>query len=182
MNYSSKETENYKTDSIRKLVPGGYVCQIIEVTMDMYDNMRVYYEIVEGDYKNYARDYRESPNRSGNLSSPIFDRFPQTERAAWKTYSLLKAVTETNKGFKFDGAIPGDEKKLEKKGVGIIFGYEEGANGRVYVKPRKYVSAETIRSGNFEVPTDTKSYKGVKTPEDNIPAEMTPVEDEDLPF
>ena len=120
--------------SYKRLPVGGYVLQILKVVdVPEYNRLDFYYDIAEGEYKDY---YNERYKANTNENKKWGGRFS-------KSYDANN-----------ERALP-FFKQFVKKLVGATFREEEfvGQNGKVAVscKPDMFHSVDKIRSGDFTI-------------------------------
>ena len=159
-----------------ELLPvGGYVCKILRVE-DHPDReyLRIEFDIVEGDRKDYFLDNAFGDYWAGNFIKSY------KEKALPFFKRMLTAVENSNKGFSADGFS--DEKELIGQLIGLTIGHEKYWNGNGQERTRIYVdqprSVEAIRAGKFRMPKD--KVNEYNKPIDTLP-EM-PEDDSDIPF
>ena len=164
---------------VRRLTPGGYVCQIKKVEADDKANqLRVFFDIFEGDYKGF---YKERYSKDKERSS----------KAAWRgTYNLFVMTRDgrTNPFFKgFIQAVQDSnpnaqlirDGELQLEGftsclVGLLFRQEEfrGQDGNIHstVRPCMAVSDKRVRAGDYTTPAP-RLLERSPVPEGFIPVE-----------
>lgn len=178
----------------RKLPAGGYLVKVIGAKVATYqtqtggtvDKLEIALDIVDGEYKGFYNDDYKAQNQEDKKWKGVLRQYlPKddgTEKDEW-TKSSLKALTdaieESNPGYHWDW----DETKLKGKLAGCLFQNQQWSmNGRTGWKaqPFRFISADKIRSGKFEVPAD-KPLKGQETA---AAASFPPAEEDegDLPF
>lgn len=179
------QTEAADMGGFKRLPAGGYVCRVQAVREDKSrsgnDEIVIRLDIAEGPFAGYfSRDYMHSVKRWG-------------EQAFWKgTYTqvtvgksipffkgLLEAFKASNPGYEpyFGETGEWDEQELRGKLIGFIFREETSpTTGKTSVVARYPKDVETIRSGNYTVPAPAmRQYYGPAS-------ELSPLEDEDIPF
>lgn len=136
----------------KNLEAGGYVCGICAVE-DAADKqyLRINFDIIEGEYKNYFRDLKKRLNLEKWVSGGTTIR-SYKEKALPFFKQFINAVEASNSGYKFDN----DETKLRGKLVGIVLGEEEyekmdGTIGK-RLKAVSFHPVADIRNGSFRVP------------------------------
>ena len=141
--------------SYKRLPVGGYVLRILKVVdVPEYNRLDFYYDIAEGEYKDYYNErYKANTNENkkwGGRFSKSYDA--NNERALPFFKQFVTAVQNSNKGFVWDEE---HEQQFVKKLVGATFREEEfvGQNGKVAVscKPDMFHSVDKIRSGDFTI-------------------------------
>lgn len=158
-----------------KVVPGGYICQI----MDIEDNedkeyLKIYYDIVDGDFKNHYSKLKAERD----FSLPFFIR-SYKDKAMPFFKAMLTAMEGSNKGFIAE-AFDNEPEKLVGKYIGLVLGEEEylGTDGEVKttLKPQQTRSTKVIKEGNFKVP----EIKKLKLKDE--PMKWEALDDDELPF
>ena len=148
--------------SYKRLPVGGYVLRILKVVdVPEYNRLDFYYDIAEGEYKDYYNErYKANTNENkkwGGRFSKSYDA--NNERALPFFKQFVTAVQNSNKGFVWDEE---HEQQFVKKLVGATFREEEfvGQNGKVAVscKPDMFHSVDKIRSGDFTI----REYYGLR--------------------
>ena len=140
--------------SYKRLPVGGYVLRILKVVdVPEYNRLDFYYDIAEGEYKDYYNERYKANNENkkwGGRFSKSYDA--NNERALPFFKQFVTAVQNSNKGFVWDEE---HEQQFVKKLVGATFREEEfvGQNGKVAVscKPDMFHSVDKIRSGDFTI-------------------------------
>lgn len=141
---------------------GGFICEIKTVE-DVPDKeyLKVGYDIAEAvtsDQKEFVGMYaKRKAERDYDYPVTIVS-YKEKSLPFFKAF--ITAVTNSNKGFKWDD----DENKLIGKRIGFVIGEEEyegkDKNGAPKVKVRTYVaekhSVNTIKEGDFDVPAFQK--------------------------
>ena len=187
----------------RQLPPGGYVCNIVNVENREGDSKNghwkalvISFDIYEGDYAGFFTDNYKNQNPKegeekkwkGNIfvSIPLDDNSDMDEVRKRQFNNLLYVLEESNKDFSFNG----DENTMKGKLAGLLFRREEweymdksGWATRAF----KFVTADTIRNGDFATPEDKplkERHEIATAPANaqdfmNIPDNM---DDEGLPF
>ena len=140
------------------LEPGGYICKILDAEESLSKTGKqmliLSYDIVEGEKKDYfKKQYKENTSEYKKWKGRYWQL---TEGESTKYFKgMIKAIEESNPNFKFNF----NEKELKGKFFGGIFGREEFYN----IKTEEYQfstklmwirSVDTIRNGNFRIPTD----------------------------
>ena len=178
-NINWNEVEEVK--DFEKLPAGGYVCGITSVE-DKPDKEYLYieFDIAEGEYKNY---YRKLYDNKGFWGAHFIKSYKEKARGFFK--KMLTAFEKSNSGFKFDN----DEKKLKRKLIGLVIGYEEYVGNDDKIKQRVIVTdflpVEDIRAGRFDIPAlkrlDDDEYDRVSDKNAGF-SDVSDEEDGDLPF
>ena len=150
--YDSAETMGAGSASY-DLPAGGYVCRILKVTDTPDRNyLVVEFDITEGQYKNYGTDTLE---RAG--FNPCHFIRSYSERAVGFFKGFIKAIEESNPGYKWDW----NEQGLVGKMIGLTIGVEHYTKRDGKHGTRPYVDRNTttlaIREGRFKVP-EPKGY------------------------
>ena len=169
---------NVEAASERKnLEAGGYICGIcaVENVADR-EYLRISFDIVEGNFKNYFRDMQKRLNLEKWASGgTTIKSYKQKALPFFKQF--INAVESSNGNYKFNN----DETTLRGKYVGIVLGEEEyEKNDGTIGKRLKAVSfhpVADIKSGNFRVPP-LKVLSGGKDDEFHQIVSA----DDDLPF
>lgn len=139
----------------KRLPAGGYVIKLLKCTdVPEYNRLDFYFDIAEGEYKNFYSDrYKSNPNANkkwGGRFSKSYDS--NNERALPFFKQFVTAVQNSNKGFVWDEE---HEQQFVNKIVGATFRDEEfvGQNGKVATscKPDMFHSVDKIRSGDFTI-------------------------------
>jgi len=144
-----------------RLPAGAYVCKVMNVKFEegtdgKSDMIKMQYDIIEGDYKDFFRkQYDANTNEDKKWKGSVTIWCPTddgSEKDGWTKNafaSWTNALEDSNPGYKWDW----DESKWKGKILGIHFG-ETGTviDGReiVYTEPRRGISVEDVRSGNFK--------------------------------
>lgn len=131
-----------------KLPAGGYICGITAVEdVPASEYLKFEFDIAEGEYKN---TYRELYDSKGFWAGKFIKSYKTKAQGFFK--KMLTAFEKSNAGFKFDN----DEKKLKRKLIGLVLGYEEyvGNDGikRERVIVTDFLPVEDIRTGNYSIP------------------------------
>ena len=191
-----KNWENVQAAAERRKLPaGGYIVKIIGAKVVAYttkmggtvDKLEIGLDIVDGEYKGfYADDYKAQTQEDKKWKGVLRKYLPKddgTEMDEW-TKSSLKALTdaieESNPGYHWDW----DETKLKGKLAGCLFQNQQWSiNGRSgwKVQPIRFISADKIRSGKFEIPAD-KPLKDLENADSNNSFPPAEEDDGDLPF
>lgn len=154
LNRNWEEVEENK--EYEKLVPGGYICGIKTVEdVPEKEYLKVFYEIVDGKFKNYFKGLYEAKKFWGGTFIRSYK-----EKAAPFFKGFLTAIEKSNPAFmanKFSGNI----KELERKYIGVVLGEEEYYSTSGELKTRLYVaelrSVDSIKLNEFKVPTLKKA-------------------------
>ncbi len=178
-NINWNEVEEVK--DFEKLPAGGYVCGITSVE-DKPDKEYLYieFDIAEGEFKNYYRNLYE---KKDFWAAKFIKSYKEKARGFFK--KMLTAFEKSNPGFKFDN----DEKKLKRKLIGLVLGYEEYVGNDDKIKERitvtDFLSVDDVRAGRFEVPKlkklDDDEYDRVSDKNAGF-TDVSDEEDGDLPF
>lgn len=180
VNYDVRKASEEK--KFTKLVAGGYVCQltkVVDVPKDEY--LDIEFDIVEGDFKGYAADCLDR-----NGFCPLHFRKYYNEKSAFYFAKFLQAIDATNKTKFYDDFMEGslDEKKLLKKGIGIILQEElyrnKDGKDRSRFNAFEFTTAKDIRDNKFTTPDVLDSRGEEKENASPVFAEIT--EDGELPF
>ena len=152
-----------KSSSREQLPVGGYIAKILnaeEVTYDWGSVLLIYFDIAEGDYKDFfKKDYdaqqREDKKWRGTyrLNIPKDDG---SEKDGWtkrKFNNAIWCVEDANPGYHWNW----DEKSLKGKMTGVLFRNEEWEhNGNTGWSTRccAFTAVGDIRDGKFKMPKD----------------------------
>lgn len=141
-----------------KLVPGGYICRIINVEDESSkEYLKIYFDIVEGQFKGHYQGLWEAKNFWGGNFIRSYK-----EKALPFFKGFITAVENSNPGYKFDN----DETKLKGKLIGIVLQEEEyeANDGSVKVKlsVQESHSINKIRNKDFKI-KDIKKLEGRNT-------------------
>jgi hypothetical protein len=172
VNWASVEA----TQEFKKLVPGGYVCGIVNVE-DCPDKeyLKVFYDITADEFKGYFKQLFDAKRFWGGS---FFKSYKETALPFFKGF--LTAIEKSNAGFTANN-FDGDITKLKGKYIGLVLGEEEYISKENEVKKRLYVaqvhSIDKIKSNDFKVPE-------LKKVETTIPQQEDTKEDDwdGLPF
>lgn len=180
---------------MEKLPAGGYVIKIINAKEEEFDwgsRLAIAFDIEEGEYKGfYAKNFQQQTGEDKKWKGVFRLNIPKedgSEQDAWtqkKFNTTIVNIEESNPGYFFDW----DESKLKGKIVGALFNnkeYEYNGRSGFFTNCHSFVTAETIRSGKFNIPKDTllqnrSGNAAVPTDADgfmNIPDGV----DEEIPF
>ncbi len=178
-NINWNEVEEAK--GFEKLPAGGYVCGITSVE-DKPDKEYLYieFDIAEGEFKNY---YRNLYDNKGFWGAHFIKSYKEKALGFFK--KMLTAFEKSNSGFKFDN----DEKKLKRKLIGLVIGYEQyvGNDGSVKecITVTDFLPIEDIRAGRYTVPElkrlDDDEYDRVSDKNAGF-TDLSDEADDDLPF
>lgn len=171
-------------DGFKRPEAGGYVCRITDVE-DNPDKeyLKIEYDFAEGEFKDYFRDLNDKKGFWGGSFIKSY------KKKAWPFFKgFCTAVTESNKGFIFDGDEHADERTLKNKLIGLVIGEEDYIKGDGSLGSRLYVaqtlSVDRIRKGDYKVPEykhlqDTGSSSGSS---DDYVAPVYDSDESELPF
>ena len=172
----------------RRLPAGGYVVRIDDVTEGAWASGRTYldfkFDITEGEYKDYyTKQFEESTLEDKKYKGHIRVQIPLDDGSEQDAYTVrrlktaITAIEHSNEGYEFDW----DEKTLIGKTVGLLFRNKEyswqGREG-FWTEPFLFISADRVRSGDFEIPRD--KLLEPKQPETRPAFEA--IKDDDIPF
>ena len=167
------EIEAQGNEEHKRLVPGGYVCRITNVT-DNPDKQYLYieFDIAEGEYMGYGSSCME---RNGFTPLRMYRSY--TDKAAGMFKGFVNDVEQSNAPhYKWDW----NEKSLIGRMVGVVLGEEEYKKQSGEIGTRFNVRTRTtaaIRDGKFKVP-EKKTL-----PQEQTANAFTPVDtDEEIPF
>lgn len=164
-----------------KLVPGGYICRIINVEDEVAkEYLKIYFDIVEGEFKNHYQGLWEAKNFwAGNFIKSY------KEKALPFFKGFVTAVEGSNPGYKFDN----DETKLKGKLIGVVLQEEEYVANDGNVKVRLIVqephSINKIRNNDYKVKprkTNTSAVASSAAKTNPISNSNFDIEDDDIQF
>lgn len=181
------DTAQAYTGDVERMTPGGHIVKIMNVRQDMSKNSRpmivVSFDICEGSPLDgfYRRKHDSRKNAGFTTGWGGVIRFMLYASDGVSTNGFFKgfitSVEESNPGYRFNW----DERGLEGKLVGLVFGEEEyiGTDGKPHtsVKAQQARSVETIRAG-VPVPPAKKLNPASAQPAQTF----TEVEDDELSF
>lgn len=147
-----------------QLPAGGYVVQILDTEAGAYSDgnefLRVKFDIIEGEYKDYYRkQYEAQTFEPKKYKGTMIIKWPSddgSESDEWKNRRLksnIAAIEQSNEGYVWSW----DENTLKGKIVGLVFcnaEYQIDDNHGWWTKPKWFVAADKIRSGKFKIPND----------------------------
>lgn len=168
---------------LKQLPAGAYVCKIIEV-IDNADKeyLDVYFDIVEGEFKNY---FTTLFNSTGKNYGRIARSYKTNALPFFKAF--ITAVEKSNPGYKWDW----NEKSLNNKLCAVSFRDEEFESDgtiKVRAKPEEIRSVQALREGKIEIKPVRKLEKMLTIEEimaQNKSSQVsapTEIDDTDLPF
>ena len=181
------DTAQAYTGDVERMTPGGHIVKIMNARMDMSKNGRpmlvVSFDICEGSPLDgfYRRMHDSRKNAGFTTGWGGVIRFMLYASDGVSTNGFFKgfitSVEESNPGYRFNW----DERGLEGKLVGLVFGEEEylGNDGKPHtsVKAQQARRVEAIRAG-VPVPQAKKLNPASAQPAQTF----AEVEDDDLPF
>lgn len=155
--------------------PGGYILGIIKAVSEKSskgkDMIVLYLDIVEGEFSGYYRDLSNRLTRDcllRNYQLTEGDSLPFLK-------GMITAVEKSNIGYTFSG----DESTLKGKKVGgVLVGdtyITKTGERKPKIKIAYLCSTQTIIDGKFKIPE-------IKVVTSEEPADVSPFEDDDLPF
>ena len=173
---------------------GGYIARIERVVNDeKKERLDLFFDIAEGEFAGYIK---ETNDKFGFWSAKATKSYKDTALSFFKAF--IEAVIESNPDT--DGLVIGDFEDIdETKLRGLIVGAAVGEreyDGNDGTRKRaldwygaNFMSADKIRSGDFEVPAlrdTTQKNDGVKVTDPGeikvTDATFGPVDDKDIPF
>lgn len=184
-----------------ELPVGGYVLNILDVKEENYswgDVIVLRFDIAEGEherffarqYESMSEDYKKWKGTYRlNVPSPKSssdDDMKKYRRALGFFKSQIEAIEKSN-NIKIDCESDWDIKVLKNKKVGAVFNRKEydfdGKNG-FYVQCYKLLDVQTVRSGDFKIPSDTLLKKDINTSGGLTSEALSDfvVDDEEVPF
>ena len=191
-----KKFNNWETTkafgSFQALPKGAYICKIMKAEVMGDWGIRVYYDVTEGDHKDFwSNDYRSQTREDkiwrGTflLYLPTEDGSPKDENTKRRFRTFTDHLEDVNSGYHFDW----DEQKWKGKMFGGLFRIRQSRDrndpSKIWdnIEPNAFTSFENIRSGNYTLPDDylVDAGKGSKAPSVNDFVNTTG-SDEDLPF
>jgi len=153
--YDEYEGSEAFTGDFEVLEPGGYICKILQVTVEEKDYghlMRIGFDISEGEHKDFYKrsfDRKKETNPDAKWPGMYYQTIKGSDIKYFKGF--ISAIENSNSGYKWDW----DEKKLKGKLFGGVFGQEEFENrqGEVKLSTKCFYarSVEQIKKG-VEVP------------------------------
>lgn len=168
---------------------GGYVIMITKVINDTAkERLDIEFDITEGDFKDYYKDLKE---RRGFWAGKFSKSYKEKALPFLKGFlCCVKASNSDTEGLIIGDFEDVDETKLVGKTVGMVVGEKEyiGNDGLKKIKLDTYnaafVSADDIRSGNYEVPEliPLEEYPQPNAEVIDTTASFGPVSDDDMPF
>lgn len=181
------DTAQAYTGDVERMTPGGHIVKIMNVRQDMSKNSRpmivVSFDICEGSPLDgfYRRKHDSRKNAGFTTGWGGVIRFMLYASDGVSTNGFFKgfitSVEESNPGYRFNW----DERGLEGKLVGLVFGEEEyiGTDGKPHtsVKAQQARSVDAIRAG-VPVPPAKKLNPASAQPAQTF----TEAEDDELPF
>lgn len=183
----------YKDSAERIPTDVAYVAEIIsaKITSNEWGSkLEVAIDIAEGDFKGYYKKrFDEDTSEDKKWKGVVRINIPTgdgSEQDGWaiKSYNTnLCNIEDSNPGYTWDG----DEKKLKKKKVGLVFRNKEyEVNGRTgwYSEPFKFITVDDARAQKFRKPKDKAlNNSTTSAPASNVP-DFVNVEEsaEDVPF
>lgn len=139
--------------SFTRLPAGVYEAQIIKVE-DVPDKqyLKIYFDITsKGEYQKWFKKLYDSDTRPEKQWQGNFIRsYKESAMPFFK--ALVTAISNSNKGFEWDGQ---SEQDFVKKNVGLAIGYEEYINKNGKKRERMSIephSIDKIKSGEIPIP------------------------------
>lgn len=134
--------------------PGAYICRIVNVTdvpvdprTGKGDYLKIEYDIHEGTYKDY---FSESYKRTGKWFGNFIRSYKEKALGMFKHFTDCVEASNARYQWNFD------EKTLEGKLIGLVFGEEEYIKNNGELGSRMYVSdvktVDQIDKGDYRVP------------------------------
>lgn len=168
------------------LQPGGYICKILKVVAEEKEYgtlLRISFDIAEGLYKDFYKtqfERKKKYNPDAKWPGSYYQTVNQDKLSYFKGF--ITSIEESNPGFKWDW----NEQKLVGKLFGGVFGEEEfvksdGTIGTI-VRCRFIRSVDTIRDGDYKIPSTKKLSPSTKIPTQNNFTAIDASNDDDLPF
>ena len=183
-----QKPQGYETAEVREYqgfnspAPGAYILGIVsaEATQSKSGNdmLVLSLDIADGEFKGH---YRRKQEQFGGSKLLKHRRVTSTETSLPYFKGDIKAIEESNNGFKFDF----DESKLRGKFVGGMLGEKEfeGRDGEIAttLEVSFLCSVEKVRRGDLAIPK-IKRLDGSKTAANYSGHEPVQMTEEDLPF
>lgn len=188
-----KKFNNWETTkafgSFQALPKGAYICKIMKAEVIGDWGIKVYYDVTEGDHKDFwSNDYRSQTREDkiwrGTflLYLPTEDGSPKDENTKRRFRTFTDHLEDVNPGYHFDW----DEQKWKGKMFGGLFRIRQSQkNDKVYnnLEPNAFTSFENIRNGNYTLPDDYMISNNTTTQTSPGNTGFTDVEgSNDLPF
>ena len=177
-NWNELDSENEVVE-FKSIKPGAYICKILEV-VDVVDKeyLKIKFDIVDGEYKNYFSDR----NQLGNWSSQAttYRSYKSTATKFFRAFITAIEKSNVKTKYKWDW----NEKSLIGKYFVAVYGEEEYLNNdnevAINLKVQDIRSIPALREGKIETPKlkklKVKSVENVATNNNNY------LDDEDVPF
>lgn len=157
---SKVDENNTQNESRKKIVPGGYVCEIKNVEdcpkgynpmkPETGDFLKIQYDIVGGEFSHY---YKDLEDKFGFWGGSFVRSYKETALNMFKGF--ISAIEKSNPGYVWDW----DEKSLIGKKVGLVLGPDTyiGMDGSEKVKMKVIAikTVEDIQNGNYKKPDNT---------------------------
>lgn len=183
------ETQVYEAQE--RLPIGGYVLKILKTKIESYSWGQVLVlmiDVAEGEHAGFYKKNYDAQQQDKKWKGTYRINLPKddgTEKDGWnvkKLKSAMTAVEKSNEGYTWNW----DETSLAGKIVGGLFGnkeYEFDGKRGFYTDCRALCSVESIRSGNFTIPSD-KLLNGGNASNNGLepPSGFSAVADDDIPF
>lgn len=190
-----KGYDEVQVGEFRALKPGGYVLTIkdakISESKSGKEMLVISYDIAEGEYEGYYTDMYRNSDRADKKWGGVHyivlpderDEGSTSYKWALKRLKGLETAVNNSNTTKWNM----DERALKGRLVGALIRREQYENRdgelRFSTKIATFVSADTIRSGKFEIPADKLLEEKVQPKkEDEFVAIMGDDSDSDLPF
>ena len=176
----------------KRLPAGGYVVEIQAGVISKYPSgdeyLDIVFDIAEGEYKDYYRDqFEESTLPDKRYKGHIRVNLPKDDGSEQDAYTLrrlktaITAIEHSNEGYTFNW----DEATLKGKTVGLLFRNKEyswqGREG-FWTEPFLFISADRVRSGDFEIPADKLLEPKQEERPIGTKRGFEAIDDNDLPF
>ncbi len=187
----SFEFEKKKSVPASEPLPaGGYVARIMKAEVIRYDwgeVLNIAFDIAEGEFKAFfTAQYNSSTYADKKWKGNFRLTIPQANNQYFDSQkrsfgNAIACLEESNPGYIWDW----NESGLQGKIIGVLFRNKEweynGSRGWT-TECCTVVSADDIRTGNFNMPKD-KPLKNSNQQSESIPQDFSAnFDDEDLPF
>lgn len=183
---SKVDENNTQGESRKKIIPGGYVCEIKGVQdcpkgynpmkPETGDFLKIQYDITDGEFSHY---YKDLEDKFGFWGGTFVRSYKPTAYSMLKAF--ISAIEKSNPGYTWHWA----EQTLVGKKIGLVLGPDTyiGMDGSEKVK-MKVVAIKTvqdIQSGNYKKPDDTPAPAPVKVVDTTKTDDIETITD-DVPF
>jgi hypothetical protein len=180
--YDGYEKTEAFTGEYETLVPGGYICKILQVKAEDKNYgtlLRIGFDIIEGEHKDFYKrlfERKKLENSDAKWQGMYYQTIKESDLKYFKGF--IAAIEASNNSYKWNW----DEASLKGKLFGGVFGQEEflGNDGEVKLstKCRWVRSVEQVKKG-IQIPE-------IKKLNESFQSGFTPIADgdneDDLPF